>query len=469
MSSTPLAPLSAHDEGKLRSLGIPLCAHVQACLDCPNPCADDADGDRPDYLSPNLLRLWAKQDIDLSPEPLLTIAHPTPFRSHVLISTEGRKDWDREISDRKGSLAQTFEKFAERDKELDSLAQTFEKVAVQDKELDQAQQQQQQQQQQKELPEGIWNNTDTEPPTRVLYQNSSHHSTSSHNTNEADEPNHTILLFPHFQLVTNVPAPTPDGANEEVIRAVWDTYFRGGLSGGGEEEEEEEEEMKRRRRLEVIRKQGVRRWVLPYRAVVLLCSHKKRDARCSIAAALLSSALRSHAEEAGWTVDERNSESSLIGHDSSPPDSWGALPAEGEGEEGKWRRMAAKGEGPDDDGGEGTLGIFHISHIGGHKYSGNVIVYFPTGAGVWYGRVSPVRDTKAVFEKTIRQGIIIPEFLRAGINLVRETAPSSANGSGSSGEAGAQQEQQAGTGTIVSGTRDQLLRQDVPRRSLVQW
>ncbi|KAE8241197.1 hypothetical protein A4X13_0g7522, partial [Tilletia indica] len=208
-------------------------------------------------------------------------------------------------------------------------------------------------------------------------------------------------------------------------------------------------------------------------------SHKKRDARCSIAASLLSSALRSHAEQAGWTVDERGDD-----HDSSSSSTWGSLSSSPSDDEGwEWRKMASEGKTPDHHGedgeeGGGTLGIFQISHIGGHKYSGNVIIYFPTGAGVWYGRVSPVRDAKAVFEKTIQQGIIIPEFLRAGINLVREspaTASSqaaAAEGPSSNGSGG------KATSILVSGTRDELLqkgktqdgdRVGVPRRSLVQW
>lgn len=44
-------------------------------------------------------------------------------------------------------------------------------------------------------------------------------------------------------------------------------------------------------------------------------------------------------------------------------------------------------------GGHGDTGrralIIKTSHIGGHKFAGNMIVYSPRGTGVWYGRVSP--------------------------------------------------------------------------------
>jgi hypothetical protein len=33
--------------------------------------------------------------------------------------------------------------------------------------------------------------------------------------------------------------------------------------------------------------------------------------------------------------------------------------------------------------------LVKVSHVGGHKFAGNVIVYSPSGTGVWYGRVFP--------------------------------------------------------------------------------
>lgn len=63
-----------------------------------------------------------------------------------------------------------------------------------------------------------------------------------------------------------------------------------------------------------------------------------------------------------------------------------------------------------------------ISHIGGHKYAGNVIVYLPpgmqgnpwAGAGIWYGRVGP--DNAAdVVDKTVVKGEVIFDLLRGGV------------------------------------------------------
>lgn len=63
-----------------------------------------------------------------------------------------------------------------------------------------------------------------------------------------------------------------------------------------------------------------------------------------------------------------------------------------------------------------------ISHIGGHKYAGNVIMYIPPsmtdnelrGAGVWYGRVGP-GHVEGVVEETLIRGRVITELLRGGV------------------------------------------------------
>jgi leucyl-tRNA synthetase len=63
-----------------------------------------------------------------------------------------------------------------------------------------------------------------------------------------------------------------------------------------------------------------------------------------------------------------------------------------------------------------------ISHIGGHKYAGNVIIYIPPsmtgnalkGSGVWYGRVGP-EQVEGVVEETLVKGRVIAELLRGGV------------------------------------------------------
>ncbi|KAF2274235.1 uncharacterized protein EI97DRAFT_422724 [Westerdykella ornata] len=63
-----------------------------------------------------------------------------------------------------------------------------------------------------------------------------------------------------------------------------------------------------------------------------------------------------------------------------------------------------------------------ISHIGGHKYAGNVILYVPpsltgnalAGLGIWYGRVEPA-SVEGIVEETVKRGRVIEELFRGGI------------------------------------------------------
>lgn len=64
--------------------------------------------------------------------------------------------------------------------------------------------------------------------------------------------------------------------------------------------------------------------------------------------------------------------------------------------------------------------VAQISHIGGHKYAGNVIVYVPPtwdnalkGCGIWYGRVGP-ESVEGLVGETVR-GRVVVELLRGGI------------------------------------------------------
>lgn len=77
-----------------------------------------------------------------------------------------------------------------------------------------------------------------------------------------------------------------------------------------------------------------------------------------------------------------------------------------------------------------------ISHVGGHKYAGNVIVYIPpkmtlgssrsgsnetgevhplAGKGIWYGRVEP-RHVQGIVEETVLGGRVVTDHFRGGID-----------------------------------------------------
>lgn len=102
---------------------------------------------------------------------------------------------------------------------------------------------------------------------------------------------------------------------------------------------------------------------------ILICGHGGRDQRCGILGPLLQSAFRKELERRSIDAD---------------------------------------------------VGL--ISHIGGHKYAGNVIMYIPPvmasnelkGAGVWYGRVGP-EHVEGIVGETLVRGRVIAELLRGGV------------------------------------------------------
>lgn len=75
-----------------------------------------------------------------------------------------------------------------------------------------------------------------------------------------------------------------------------------------------------------------------------------------------------------------------------------------------------------------------ISHVGGHKYAGNVILYIPpemtvqtsgsatesalhplAGKGIWYGRVEP-KHVQGIVEETVLGGRVVVDHFRGGID-----------------------------------------------------
>ncbi|KAK4453171.1 Sucrase/ferredoxin-like-domain-containing protein, partial [Podospora aff. communis PSN243] len=128
--------------------------------------------------------------------------------------------------------------------------------------------------------------------------------------------------------------------------------------------------------------------------LVLVCGHGGRDQRCGIFGPLL----RREFEErlGGMGVDVLREEVDV------EEGGRGLL----EGEVGETRTTA-------------RVGL--ISHIGGHKFAGNVVIYLPpglktregkrhplAGAGIWYERVEP-RHVEGIVRETILKGNVIAE------------------------------------------------------------
>ena len=78
------------------------------------------------------------------------------------------------------------------------------------------------------------------------------------------------------------------------------------------------------------------------------------------------------------------------------------------------KELGLEDDGESDD----RVGVCLVSHIGGHKFAGNVIVYLRdgnnVGQGIWYGRITP-HHVKAVVDETIVAGKVIREHYRGGL------------------------------------------------------
>ena len=115
-----------------------------------------------------------------------------------------------------------------------------------------------------------------------------------------------------------------------------------------------------------------------YDYVVLLCSHKRRDARCGITAPLIKKELERHLRPLGLYRDA-------------------------------------------DDERPGGVGIFFVSHVGGHKFSANVLIYRKKEEQlIWLARIRP-EHCEGVVKYTLLQGKVVhPETqLRGGFDRQR--------------------------------------------------
>lgn len=136
---------------------------------------------------------------------------------------------------------------------------------------------------------------------------------TSHDTSDYSEPT-TVLLLPAFTLIDNVrPANVPSLITDIVSHAPTTATPLHAASIPAS-----------------VGDLSTRR--CPHSAVILMCSHGTRDARCGKSAPLLRRELERHLRPLGLYRDL---------HDERP----------------------------------GGVGIYFICHVGGHKYSANVMVY----------------------------------------------------------------------------------------------
>ncbi|KAG7097267.1 hypothetical protein E1B28_004633 [Marasmius oreades] len=313
---------------QLESGGVPI-ADVD-CRSCSDPC-DEGHDPYP-----------ARFDVDMESQMLGSVK---PYHRQIVIST-GVTDWDRDISSTKGTLASYLEHVTHRPRLSSSPSQKKSSTSV----------------------SGVFNSTG--PSTRISVLNGSHRTLSE------DPDMDTVLVFPDYKLVCDIPR------SAEGAQTLWDTCLDP-LDGPLSE------------------KSTLSTWVIPYSCVILLCSHKRRDNRCSIAASKLGQEFTHSLEREGWSVDTE------VEHpDSKPIESLKESQEEYVSE--KLRELPTMKK---------AL-ILRNSHTGGHKFAGNCIIYTPQGYGVWYGRVS-THEVDAIVVNTIQKGLVLPPLLRGGVNISR--------------------------------------------------
>jgi len=310
-----------------------------------------------------------------------------PYIRQIVIST-GKTDWEREVTDVDGSLAASISGLFESYKS--SSAKPANTTA-------------------KKLEHTVPGVFTQQQGTRLSILNGSHTTISEHHERE------TVLIFPEYRVVFGV-ENTPKTAELLYEKAVSpSTTYIPTIP-----EESEAGELP----FGIV--------PIPYSCVILLCSHKRRDNRCHVAAPVLEHEFTHALQQREWKVDTNLDHDHL--HDVLPSQKPSAEAApqingdsEGEGEEEEDSDGVPKSKGPAPFPGNISPRklwdlkralIIKTSHVGQHKFAGNVIIYTPAGQGIWYSRVT-AHEVDGIVEQTIVQGKIVPSLFRGGMNVSR--------------------------------------------------
>ena len=192
----------------------------------------------------------------------------------------------------------------------------------------------------------------------------------------------TVLLLPAFKYIDNV---TPDSV-PDLIQSCIDTAPTNTTPLGQESASSSEGDT-----IPKSLPSGLHMRNCPHQYLILLCSHATRDARCGQSAPLLRREFERHLRPLGLYRDLE---------DERP----------------------------------GGVGIYFINHVGGHKFSANVMIYRRAGSGrdgaapsrvpteeaaqcMWLARVKP-SDVENLVRYTVLQGKLVqPERqLRGGFD-----------------------------------------------------
>ncbi|KAH8118377.1 Sucrase/ferredoxin-like-domain-containing protein [Phellopilus nigrolimitatus] len=390
----------ASDPGALQELeaaGVPVTA-----ADC-RSCADPCDEGHEDYAK--------RFDVDMESEMRGSVKpyrrqartpHPLSLPScpysqaifsalQILIST-GKADWAHDIASESNSLASFLsdadDKPSRKKKPKAAPADSPEPTDAPDKPSGGAQAQRQERTRARNANRktaevaGVF----AAPPAgRLSVLNGSH-------TSRADDPDaaDTVLVLPDYVAVANVPRSAAGAA------ALWRHALDPAVPRAGTVLADAAQEL--------------RTWTLPYDCLIMLCSHKKRDARCHIASQAARNRFHARPRSCGLARRHgprgpRKRRAAARRSRQRPTPRAGAAALE---------QLQALGAGA---GAKKAL-VLKNSHIGGHKFAGNVIIYFPQGLSVWYGRVTP-HEVASIVQHTIIEGKVLAPLLRGGLNISR--------------------------------------------------
>jgi len=231
-----------------------------------DPCLNCLDPCNSHANYPSYLKIDLKSPLEYTVKPYI---------KHVLIST-GKGDWQTNIEDESDSLAANLQK-------------VIKNVKLNEKKMNNCLHQQQHEEHE---------NTDH---TRIIITNSSRKNTDN---DPSFSKGNDVLLFPENILIKNVTTKqATDFYNKFLLPENDDIYL------GGDDPDFSIEKM-------------------PYKTVIVICSHRRRDKRCGITGPLLK--------------DEFN------------------------------KILKEKGLDPETAHNDG-VGVFLSSHTGGHRFAGNVI------------------------------------------------------------------------------------------------
>lgn len=107
-------------------------------------------------------------------------------------------------------------------------------------------------------------------------------------------------------------------------------------------------------------------------ACILLCSHRTRDKRCAVTSNILKKKFEAELRERDLYRD-------------------------------------ASDDRPN------GVSLHFVSHVGGHKFAANCIVYTKSGKAIWLARVAP-EHVAAIVEYCVLKGQVFPDLLRSAFN-----------------------------------------------------